>query len=181
MIMKVDHYSVTEQTMALVPNLDGEYIVKVFERDRTEPIYVKQTALKLIDQACKEQLSDIRSRRNAVRDQLNFAKKQPIAIDILRRIYAFPTESPYNPTCHWLFLSHIKEIKPLRTAEKNGKRKTKIIFKDLQELVIDTSTYILSKQYDRTLKCKEHFEELLLSGYVTYKLIAEAQVPYIIK
>lgn len=178
MMNRLKTYRVNIRTMAFIPNFDEEYLVKVKERGRTEPIYVKQTALKLIDQACKEQLSDYRSRRKAVQERLKFPKKPPIAIDILRKIYAFPTESPKNATCHWLFLSHIKEIVPLHNKSQDGAKRTKIIFKDLQELVIDTSTHIILNQFERTLHCKEVFEELMISRLVDFKIIAEPTEPY---
>lgn len=179
-MLKMERYSINEETMAFIPNFNEEYVVKILERERKIATLVKETAIEMIDKACKQQLSDIRSRRNAVKMYLPYyQKKLPIVIDVARRIYAIPTESPDNMTCHWLFLSHIHKIVPLSTRTKEGKKRSRVIFKDKQELIINTSYYSLMNQLQRALHCKAVFEDLVLSGHATYKIIAETKIPYI--
>lgn len=166
--------------MAFVPNFDEEFVIKVLDSKRNT-LFVKETAEQMIERACKEQLSDMRSRREAVKARLPYSQKLPIVIDILRGIYAFPTESPDNMTCHWLFLNHIYKIVPLSTRTKEGKKRSKVIFKNSEELIINISYYSLSKQLKRAYHCKAVFDDMVLNNQVTYKIIAEATVPYILK
>lgn len=177
-----DTYIINTDTVALVPNYDGECPVKVLEAGKAEPIFVRKTSKSLIDYACRLVLSDIDSRRKMIYERLRYRNKTPIPIDPYSNIYTFPTKSPSNFDCHWLFLSYIYKMMPLSKKGENGKPKTKILFTDGQELVVDVSIYSLQKQYERTLCCKSLFDEIFIKGQYKFKVIAEphhVNPPYI--
>lgn len=144
-----DRYEINKMTLALVPIAHMEYDTLVFEEGRK--IYVKQTPKEMIHEACLKGGASYEGRRKAVIYKANIQRKVPIPIDPLQDIFAFPTHSPEQFHCHWIFPSHILST---ATLPNSHCKKTIIIFKNKEEITLPISAKILEKQIIRTSYCK---------------------------
>lgn len=144
-------YEITKDTIFLMPTRHVAFCTTVMERD--ESYYVKQTPLEIIKAACLEGGSTYDGRRTAVIHKTGVQSKVSIPIDPLNGIFAFPTQSPKQFDCCWLFYHHIKAIQPNR---KNLKQSI-ITFNNYYELTLDVSYTILENQMLRMSYCIVHF------------------------
>ncbi|WP_445491796.1 competence protein ComK [Niallia sp. 03133] len=143
-------YDINEKTMALLPAFHHEYDTIVLEVNQI--LFVKQTALKLIEKAAIKGGADYRGRRTYVIYLLGEKNKIPIPINETKQIYAFPTKSPSHINCSWIFFHHVECIqKPNHSTPKEFR--SIVVFKNGQELPIKESPYTLDKQMYRTWKC----------------------------
>lgn len=141
------NYMILEQTMVLLPAREIEYQTIAF--DVHEQNFIKKPIMKLIEEACVTYRSTYEGRRGAVIKRMNFKRKVPIPISIHRNIYAFPTHSPYDHECIWIFPKHIKAISSV-PQDKNANAKSIVIFKNNMQLELPISEYELRKQISRT-------------------------------
>jgi competence protein ComK len=130
--------------MALVPARNTEYYTIVHELHQT--IYVKKTPLEIIHQGCLLNYSSYNGRRDAVIHHTGYARKVPIPIDPERNIITFPTLSPSNFDCVWIFLKHIECFTP---QNKN----TLITFRNGKLLSVPVSSLVVEKQVYRSTRC----------------------------
>ncbi|WP_420818828.1 competence protein ComK [Paraliobacillus sediminis] len=79
--------------------------------------------------------------------QTGVKRKVPIPINLMKNIHAFPTQSPSQFECKWIFYNHVLLIKP---NHSNSTYKSIITFKNLQELPMYETYYVLEKQMHRT-------------------------------
>ncbi|WP_445506878.1 competence protein ComK [Niallia sp. 03190] len=150
MSASLSDYEINKKTMALIPAFHHAYDTIVIETNRK--LYVKKTALQLIQKAAIRGGSDYRGRRVYVIYLLGAKHKLPIPIDEAKQIYAFPTKSPSQINCCWIFYHHVKHIqKPTRSTPREYH--SIIVFKNGQELLRTESTFILEKQMYRTWMC----------------------------
>ncbi|MBM7571394.1 competence protein ComK [Aquibacillus albus] len=146
----LSNYDVNEQTMALLPAAHLDYYTIVLDCNRQ--LLVKRTPLQLIGSACLKAGSSYDGRRSAVIYLTNSKKKIPIPIDPFLNIYAFPTCSPSQFHCHWIFYHHVKSIvSNSKTSQANTP--SSIIFKNEYQLPMKESFYLLEKQMHRTAEC----------------------------
>ncbi|MGP4039025.1 competence protein ComK [Gracilibacillus sp. D59] len=145
----IDYYKITNKTMAILPAFHMDYSSKIIEVDTTK--YFTESPLQIIKSNCLVGGAAYEGRKKAVTHHLPFHQKTPIPINISYGIYAFPTKSPKNINCSWLFFHSIEKI-----ITKN--ESVVIEFKNGQELQVGDSVYTLQKQYDRTGMCKVIFE-----------------------
>ena len=142
-------YEITPNTMALLPARNPDYDTIALET--TGELYIRKTPLQLIKQACLEGGSTYEGRKSAV-DYLTGAKhKVPIPINPRENIYAFPTQSPKEFDCCWLFHEHIRSIKPYQRS--NQPNRTIIQFSNNEQLKLVASYYTIEKQMHRTAYC----------------------------
>ncbi|MBM7571401.1 competence protein ComK [Aquibacillus albus] len=151
MTMILSNYSINQNTMALTSAAQIEYDTIVYERNRQ--LFIKKTPFQLIKQACLEAYSSYEGRRSAVMYQTNLRQKVPIPIDPVQNIYTFPTQSPSQFDCSWLFYHHIKSIHPHHLALGHAIHKSIITFKNEQQIPMRESYYQLEKQRQRTAIC----------------------------
>lgn len=145
----VDHYDVHRGTMAILAAMYPNYYSEVIETDKR--LFVKQTPIQLIRQACLEGGSTYEGRRAAVMHQTGARHKVPIPINPLEEIYAFPTHSAKQFNCNWIFYKHVKRI------IRNDRTQSFIVFQNGLEVTVDVSHYILEKQMYRTSYCLFRF------------------------
>lgn len=145
-------YKVNEETNALKPAFQLDYQTIVLEGQRE--LYVKQTPLELIKLAAKEGGAEYNGRRISMTYLTGIHKKIPIPINPLKNIYAFPTSSPNQPHCCWIFFHHVEEIKPTK-----GTYRSIIQFKNGIEIKMYESLHILEKQMYRTWLCQKALNE----------------------
>ncbi|MBU9711676.1 competence protein ComK [Bacillus tamaricis] len=130
-----------------MPVAHTDYDTTVFEGD--QQLFVKQTAMEQLKQDCLKDCSSYEGRRMAVTFRTGIERKAPIPINFLLKIYAFPTHSPKNPNCSWLFPAHIHSI----TANPKDAQQSIITFKNGRSIVLNTPAIILNKQMHRTTYC----------------------------
>ena len=145
----LDHYEVNKDTMALLSAAHIDYCTIVLETDRI--LYVKKTPTQIVKSACLEGFSTYDGRRKAVTYHIGAKQKVPIPIIPRDNIYAFPTHSPKDFKCNWIFYNHVKYIKTLNTP--NQPSQSLIIFKNGQQITLNESHYILKNQMKRTAIC----------------------------
>lgn len=133
--------------MAMVPVFHTDYQTIVFEGDNQ--LYVRKPLMELIKQACLRDFSSYERRRIAVINQTGYDRKVPIPIDTYEDIYAFPTHSPKNYKCSWLFPAHIRSITP----DIEDASKSKITFHNSRSITLNTNADILNKQMHFATYC----------------------------
>ncbi len=150
-------YIINPQTSALLPARQIEYDTIVFEQDKR--LHVKKTAMQLIEEACLIYGSTYEGRRKATMYRTDFKRKVPIPISINREIYTFPTHSPSDYDCAWIFPSHVQFIRDIASENSNGEKS--LIFLDNQlKLASNASSYMIEQQLDRAELCKFIFSEV---------------------
>ncbi|GGA65283.1 competence protein ComK [Ornithinibacillus halotolerans] len=149
-------YQVNNHTLALLPAKHTDYYTIVYEQDRT--LYITQTPLEIIKFSCLYYFSSYEGRREAVVHEFGYKRKVPISIDPKQNLFTFPTYSPENYNCAWIFYHHIRNIK---TATTNPMRKSIITFINEKEVEVDVSTFVLEKQMSRTAICVRRFGKMI--------------------
>ncbi|WP_186579793.1 competence protein ComK [Aquibacillus kalidii] len=148
------HYHVNSRTMSLIPGNHIDYQTIVFEPNKQ--ILVSVPPIHIMKRACLDVLSSYEGRRSAVMHQTNYQKKVPIPIDPTNQIYAFPTHSPSDYRCMWIFYNHVLSIKE-NTNKAQKDMKSIITFRDGRKLAVTESCYLLEKQMQRTATCMVQF------------------------
>ncbi|WP_332695163.1 competence protein ComK [Halalkalibacter lacteus] len=143
----LEDYEINRDTVALQPTTHTDYYTIVFERDQI--LHVKKTPLQLIKPACLEGGASYNGRREAVIYQTGTKSKVPIPISPRENIYAFPTHSPDNFECSWIFYHHVKSIK----KDPKIPNQTIITFKNNNTLTLNLSFSSIEKQMQRTSQC----------------------------
>jgi len=147
----LDHYEINRDTLALLPAYHTDYDTIVWEKDQI--LYVRKTPLQLLKEACLEGGAEYNGRRVAVTYKTGIQSKIPIPVDPLEQIYAFPTHSPKQSECSWIFYHHIKSIK----RDPKNTTKSIITFKNANDLSLNVSYHTLDKQVQRTSYCVIRF------------------------
>ncbi len=140
--------------MALLPVAHTDYNTIVFEFN--QQLFVKETPWQLIQSSCLENCSTYEGRRAAVMYHMGIKRKVPIPINPSKNLFTFPTHSPTEFECSWIFFNHILEIIQHPSIEKNSLQSI-ITFKNNQQLPVNVSHYILEKQFQRTGVCRWKF------------------------
>ncbi|MBU8906535.1 competence protein ComK [Desertibacillus haloalkaliphilus] len=149
----LETYEITRDTIALLPAKHTDYDTIALEFDRE--LYIKQPPLSLIKTACLEGGSTYDGRRDAVTHLTGAQNKVPIPIDPIEQIYAFPTNSPSQFDCIWIFYPHVKSIQPDHTNINNSS----ITLKNNRTLALNASYASLEKQVHRTSYCIIRFSQ----------------------
>ena len=145
-----NEYDVNQKTMALLSVAHPDYSTVVIEQHRQ--LFVKQTPLQIIKAACLDGGSTFEGRQKAVTHLTGSRQKVPIPINPLLNIFTFPTNSPYDFHCNWIFYHHVKSIIP-SDKRKNSTTQVIISFKNDEQLQMKESHHILQKQMQRTAIC----------------------------
>ncbi|SET17086.1 competence protein ComK [Salinibacillus kushneri] len=146
----LNDYSIKPSTMALLPTRHFEYDTLVMEQE--QEFYVRKTPLQLIKKACLEARSSYDGRREYIMYKTNFRHKVPIPVNPSLQIYAFPTRSPQDFNCKWIFFQHIQSLQHAPSI-KSSNEKSIITFKNGQTLGMGESYYLLERQMQRTGSC----------------------------
>lgn len=150
----VNKYMVNNRTMLIMPAEAVDYYAVVKEIDRI--VFVKQTPFDIIKENLLIGGSDFNGRRRSITYKLGMQKKLPMPINPPRNIYAFPTHSPKQFHCHWIFTEHIDQIHPVRN---NRKYKSVIIFKNGEKVFTEVSPYIIETQIIKSWKVRKSMED----------------------
>lgn len=149
-------YLVNQQTIALLPSRKIEYQTVVLED--TKQILVRKPMLEIVKDSCLHYCSTYEGRRKAVMHHTGFKRKVPIPISINKGIYTFPTHSPTDYSCSWIFYNHV-EVVLTKSQIRNIDVQTLINFKNNIRLPLDISHTLIEKQLERTEVCMLIFSE----------------------
>lgn len=144
----LDCYSINENTLVIMPAFNIEYESIIIELEST--LYVKQSPLQIIKENCLENAASYEGRRRSVVHLTGFSRCVPIPINPRKDIFTFPTHSPKNMNCSWVFFKYIEQI-------ERGKNKTESIVHLIngRSITFDISFHTLFNQKFRTFVCRQ--------------------------
>lgn len=152
-------YEINEKTIALKPAYHTKYDTIVYETGKQ--FYIKKPAFQLIQEACLHYGSSYDGRKESVIHHTGYKRKVPIPISISKNIFTFPTHSPSDFNCAWIFYKHVESIKRYSPAS-NRNPESIVIFKNGMDLTFKVSPYILEKQMQRTAICEHGLTSVIL-------------------
>ena len=132
-------YEINKGTLALVPKDLEESIVY----EDNESFIVNQRPFNIMEESCKYFGSTYEGRKNGAKDILGAEYKVPIIVEDSSNLIVFPTTSPLSDECIWISLQRVRKI------EKLEFNKTKIIFDNEKELVVNCSYRSIENQLSR--------------------------------
>ncbi|QOY35297.1 competence protein ComK [Anaerobacillus isosaccharinicus] len=146
-------YHVSKNTLALLSVAHPDYSTVALEPNGE--FYIRDTPLQILKKACLIGGSNYDGRKAAVMYLLGARQKLPIPINPYEHIYAFPTHSPIQFECSWIFYNHVRKISPYHSKQSI------ITFKNSHQLKLPVSYYTIEKQMQRTAQCIVHFSLLI--------------------
>lgn len=132
-------YEFNDETYAVISEKFGK--TKVIEKNNE--YHIEKDAYKVMDDGCKYYGSSYKGRLEASKEILNCSYKLPIIVEESSALIFFPIKSSLLDDCCWINLNGIKEIEKVDN-------KTKITFKNNQEIVFDISKLSLENQIYRS-------------------------------
>lgn len=136
MLSICDSYLIDQRTLAIEPVFDGVYQSKITTIDGV--FYSKESCTHLLGTACKYYASTMEGRVGATREIMKYYHRIPFII-IPLSVGVFPTTSPKNMNCVWIF-NHRFEV------DKLEKRKSRVRFLGGESIIVAVSKHTLEKQ-----------------------------------
>ncbi|WP_053399606.1 competence protein ComK [Priestia koreensis] len=143
-MMMRESYEISRKTMALLPNKDPVYQTKVIEAEGEYLCAIPP--IKLIRAACLRGGASYEGRREAIIERYDYKHRTPIPVFPAFNVFAFPTTSPDNYECMWLFENHIYNV-------TSSSDKACINFHNGASLVLDYPYKFMRLQWQRTATC----------------------------
>ncbi|WP_078556041.1 competence protein ComK [Bacillus alkalicellulosilyticus] len=153
--MKSD-YIINGGTMALISVAHETYGTLVYECNE-KPFYVVARPQEIINDSCVEGGANYEGRREAVMHYSKKRNKLPIPIYPEARVIAFPTHSPKNFVCSWIFYDYVKFFG--RTHNSEGHLHTEVTFEDMQTYSFDVSVHVFDQQMLKASHCISRFHK----------------------
>lgn len=129
-----ESYEINNSTLVLIA-LDNK--TKVIEEERE--FFIDKTPSNILEESCEYFGSSYLGRKIGTKNLIGITHKSPIIIEESREIIFFPTSSPRLNNCSWISLNNIKNF--IKNNEK-----TKIIFDNQKEIIVDVSFGIMENQ-----------------------------------
>lgn len=129
-----ESYEINNSTLALIA-LDNK--TKVIEEERE--FFIDKTPSNILEESCEYFGISYLGRKIGTKNLIGITHKSPIIIEESREIIFFPTSSPRLNNCSWISLNNIKNF--IKNNEK-----TKIIFDNQKEIIVDVSFGIMENQ-----------------------------------
>jgi competence protein ComK len=137
-------YRIGLTTKALIPVNDPIHRTKVL--DETGEYMSEKTCKQLLEEACIQELSTFNGSIAAVRKMFPYKQLTPLVINRSKAVIAFPTMSPNDYHCTWIFASHVHTSQTLASIDSSS---TLIYFKDGTSIPVKLSYYSLEKKLAR--------------------------------
>ena len=131
-------YEINDETLAILSFNDGKS--RVIEN--SEEYIVDDNPYAVMEHSCKYFGSSIEGRISGSRDILASIYKTPVIVEESLGLIFFPTEALESLNVSWISYKNIKNV------EKDGK-KTKIIFKNGSNIVVDCPFFSIKNQIFR--------------------------------
>ncbi len=142
-------YEINYDTQAIIPI--SENSCKIIEN--SEKYIINESVLKVMEHSCEYFGSSFIGRKEGTKKLLGITHKSPIIVEESRKIIFFPTASPDNEECIWINLEKIDKYYRVNS------KKSEIIFKNGNRLIINISYGSLSNQILRSTRLKYILEE----------------------
>ena len=133
------NYEINEETYAIISKDIGK--TEVIEKNNN--YIVDNDAYKVMDESCKYYGSSYKGRLEAAKTLLNCSYKLPILVEESSVLIFFPIKSSLLDDCCWINLNSISNIEKVDD-------KSKITFKNGQEMIFDISKLSLENQIYRS-------------------------------
>ncbi|WP_088809371.1 MULTISPECIES: competence protein ComK [Listeria] len=156
-------YEVNPHTMIILPHSAGGPLFSRVIEIGSDSIS-KFTPFELIKTSCKFFGANYDGRREGTKHLIGITHKPPIIIDPISFTYTFPTASPTNPNCIWVFPQHIKEYHGTKDNQ------TLVQFSNFEMIKIDVSISSFNNQVARTSMLHMKFSQKMR--------MMETQFPY---
>ena len=138
-MMSCESYLLDERALAIKPIFTGDYQSEIFT---THGIYYSKLKPRdLLNLACLNYFSTKKGRMHAATILLGYSRKPPFMISP-KGLGVFPTESPDNANCVWIFNHRIK-------IEKITKTESVVTFMNGTTINVKASKHIIDKQNHR--------------------------------
>ena len=111
--------------------LDDEFIINIDSK-------------KIIDNSCKYFGSSLNDRVNTTKRLINIKSKSPIIVEESRNIIFFPLKSVRDKSNIWISFNNLEKYVKLDD-------RTKFIFNNKKEIILNFSYYIIDNQVTRSL------------------------------
>lgn len=147
------NYEINEDTMAIIPISYYETLVKEENRE----LIIAENAYKIMEESCEYYGSTYKGRIKAAKKILDCPYKTPVIIEESENIVFFPTKSSTDDNCCWINGNFIKKL------EKIGS-KSKIIFNNDEEIIVDVSKLSLNNQISRAVRLESILRKRLISN-----------------
>ncbi|MCM3306951.1 competence protein ComK [Priestia megaterium] len=146
-----ENYRIGLTTKALIPVNHPIYSTKVL--DETGEYMLKRTCKQLLEEACIQELSTFNGSIAAVREMFPYKQLTPLVINRSKAIIAFPTLSPNDYHCIWIFASQVHTSQTLALVDPTS---TLIYFKDGTTIPVNLSYYSLEKKLARAVMVRNY-------------------------
>jgi len=143
----IENYVTNEDTYMILPVRAIEYSSIVL--DKNAIYYVKQTPLEIIKHSCWELAwTTYEGRRKAIAEKLSLPYKTPMMLSKEKETFTFPTKSPINADCSWIFIHPDVQI-------NQRSKKHAILLIGFQNIVtLDISYHTLQSQYEKAFQLR---------------------------
>ena len=128
-------YEINSDTLIILPEVN--YQAKVLERENE--YLVETTPFKIMEHSCEYFGSSLEGRQKGSKNMIGSIYKTPILVEESRNLIFFPTISPSLEENIWISFNNIEKY------YKEG-NKTKVIFKNNKELVLDIPYHSFDNQ-----------------------------------
>jgi competence protein ComK len=153
-----EDYEISPSTMAITFNAHAIYQTKIY--DVHGVFCCSRKGMNLMEEGCLQGGSTYDGRKKAVTYLKRFIQCTPIPVIPNEGVFAFPTCSPTNWNCTWIFYRHIKQF------ARDGEQ-TIVTFHNGATLTVDVSYYTFEKQIQRTESCVVLFSPVFTTSQPT--------------
>ena len=147
-MIELKDYFVSIDTVALTEIYHPELNTKIY--DLNGIYYSKQTMKEILKKSCDLYGASYKGRIETVRNTFSYWRRTPLMLYPELFLYAFPTKSPEDFSCRWIFLAHIQT----HIIENN---QLYVLFKNGMKVELNCPLSIYIKQKERTANCLAHY------------------------
>lgn len=141
----IDEIDFDPLVMAVIPIKYGSKIFSKILKMDNEHIFPLRP-LEVIKRSCQYYASSFNGRKEGTKKLIGVTHKPPIVIDPIQSIYVFPTASPNQLHCIWIAYDHVFDY----YKDNNDNARTRVIFRNNQEIVVPISIHSFENQMLRT-------------------------------
>ena len=136
----MEKYEINKETAAIVGI--NEKFTKIVEKEND--YFINDVAYEVMDYSCKYFGSSLNDRVNTTKRLINIKSKSPIIVEESRNIIFFPLKSVRDKSNIWISYNNLEKYVKLDD-------RTKFIFNNKKEIILDFSYYIIDNQVTRSL------------------------------
>lgn len=172
---KID-YVINYETMLIETADHPEYLTKILDVKKGT-IYSKRTPKSLMKEAAFLNNLSIKGHLDVVNKRFPNMKKIPLMINPNLSVIMIPTTSPSNANCKWINYIQIDDY-------FEHENKSKIIFRNGEEILLPITYYVLDKQVSKATKIiglntRQHVERYMLTQEEKLQRASEFVMEYI--